>query len=84
MNSAAIEDRERARELARSLDCLSEEDFCILADVTPKTAEAWRKRGKGPAYVLIGNRFLYPRGKIAEFLQGRVRERIQIAARAVL
>ena len=66
---------DRFRALAESLGCLTEEDLCILADVTPCTAEAWRKRGKGPAYVLIGKRYLYPRPAFAEYLQTQVRER---------
>ena len=74
----------RARQLAQSLDCLAEEDLCILADVEPTTAENWRKRGKGPAYVLFGNRFLYPRKAVAEFLERRVRERRDVPVKALL
>ena len=60
--------------LAQSLDCLAEPDFCLLADITPSTAESWRKRRKGPAYILIGNRYLYPRAEVAKHLQTLVRE----------
>ena len=75
MEHQSIPDNDRIRELAQSMDCLPESDLCLLADVTPSTAEAWRKRGKGPAYILIGNRYLYPRTAVAEYLQSRVRER---------
>jgi len=63
------------RDLAQSMDCLSEADFCLLAGVTPNTAEGWRKRGKGPSYVLIGNRYLYPRAAVAKFIGQNLRER---------
>jgi hypothetical protein len=54
-------DTERVRQMADRSDCMIEEDFALLADATLNTVEAWRKRGKGPAYILLGNRFLYPR-----------------------
>ena len=63
------------RSLAHSLDCLPEEDVCVLADVLPTTLEAWRKRGKGPSYVLIGKRYLYPRTDFAQYLKTLVRRR---------
>ena len=68
-------DIERVRDIAQSLDCVTEPDLCLLADITPATAESWRKRGKGPAYALIGNRYLYPRSEVAAFLKSIVRER---------
>jgi hypothetical protein len=75
---------EQVSALARSLDCIAEHDLCLLAKITPLTAESWRKRGKGPAYVLIGNRYLYPRQAVAEFVQSNVRERRTVPAKAVL
>lgn len=66
---------DRIRELAESLDCFIEEDFQALADVKPGTAEAWRKRGQGPAYIRLGNRVLYQRAAVADFLKTLVRER---------
>ena len=80
----ATEDLDRVRELAQSLDCLAEEDLCALARIKPATAEAWRKRSKGPAYVLIGNRFLYPKKSLADFLSTLVRERRTVPAKSVL
>jgi hypothetical protein len=65
------------RELAHKLDCFTEADLLLLAKVTPVTAESWRKRGKGPAYLVFGNRVLYPRTAVAEHLQNLVRERSQ-------
>lgn len=77
-------DQERLSALAQSLDCLPEEDFCLLADITPGTSESWRKRGKGPAYVLIGNRYLYPRKAVAEYLQSIVKTRTRVEPREML
>lgn len=75
MNTASVQDTERVREMADRLDCFIEEDFQLLAGATANTVEAWRKRGQGPAYILIGNRYLYPRKAVAEHLQSLVRER---------
>ena len=65
MNTKAIQETERVRHMAERLDCFIEEDFQALAAATPKTVEAWRKRGMGPAYILLGNRYLYPRKAVA-------------------
>jgi len=69
------QETERARALAHSLDCLLVEDICVLYDVNDGTAETWRKRGSGPAYIRAGNRFLYPRQSVADDLKARARER---------
>jgi hypothetical protein len=86
MNTANVvsDDLERVRQLAQSLDCIPDEDLQLLADVEPATTESWRKRGKGPAYVLFGNRFLYPRRAVAEFLEQHVRERRAVPAKSTL
>ena len=63
------------RELARSLDCIPDAELQALAKVKASTTEAWRKRGKGPAYIVFGNAILYPRASVAEYLQTLVRER---------
>lgn len=69
------EDIERIRRMADSLDCLLEDDFRLLAGATRGTVEAWRKRGQGPAYIRLGNRVLYPRDAVSEYLRSIVRER---------
>lgn len=74
----------RLSQLADSLDCLTEPDLLLLTDATAATLENWRKRGKGPAYVLIGNRYLYPRKAVAEFVQDNVRERRPAAGKDLL
>jgi len=84
MTNQITEDEARIRDLAQSLNCLSEADFCLLADIAPGTAESWRKRRKGPAYVLFGNRYLYPRAGVAEHLQGHIREQRGNTAKALL
>lgn len=77
------DDVERLRRLADDLECLTEEDFQLLADVKPGTAEAWRKRGRGPAWVRLGNRVLYPRAAVSDYLQSLLREP-SVAARSLL
>lgn len=68
-------DIERVRHMAEGLDCLIEDDFRLLAGATQSTVEAWRKRGQGPAYIRLGNRVLYPREAVAEYLKSLKRER---------
>ncbi len=68
-------DFERLRALADSLDCVLEEDLCLLYKIKPSTTEAWGKRGLGPAYVIAGNARLYPRDAIKADLKARLRVR---------
>lgn len=65
----------QVRLMAERLDCFIEEDFQLLAAATPLTVEAWRKRGTGPAYIRLGNRYLYPRKAVAAHLESITRER---------
>ena len=75
---------DRRRVMAEKLDCFIEEDFQLLAGVAGGTTEAWRKRGTGPAYIRLGNRYLYPRKFAVQFLESRVREPKTVDAKAVL
>lgn len=77
-------DPARVQALAQSLDCLTEQDLCALYNITPNTAESWRKRRKGPAYILAGNSYLYRRASVAADLQARERERIETPAKGML
>lgn len=74
----------RLQILADKLDCLTEADFTLLADASPSTVEAWRKRGTGPAYILLGNRYLYPRNAVSEYLKHITRERSRAVKAALL
>jgi hypothetical protein len=78
MEPSTPESASRLRTLADSLDCLTEQDFMLLTDTTESTVEAWRKRGKGPDYILAGNRFFYPRSSVASFLGSCTRQRTSI------
>jgi hypothetical protein len=62
------------RELAQGFDALTEDQFHLLCAITPATAESWRRTGRGPRWLRIGNRVLYPRQGVAEFLESQVRE----------
>lgn len=72
---SSIDTVEQVRQMADRLDCLIEEDFQLLADATANTVEAWRKRGTGPAYIRLGNRYLYPRKSVSKYLESLTRER---------
>ncbi len=75
---------DRIRTLADSLDCFTEDDLLLLAGITHGTASAWRKRGTGPAYVLVGNRYLYPRPALRAFLADQVRAPRNVSAKDML
>lgn len=75
---------DRLRAIADSLDMILETDLMLLAKCTHSTVEAWRKRGMGPAYVLLGNRYLYPRKVLSAYLDGLTKERSNAVASAAL
>lgn len=79
MQTTNPESSARLRTLADSLDCITEQDFMLLTDATEGTVKAWRKRGKGPDYILAGNRFFYPRSSVASYLATCTRQRPAIA-----
>lgn len=80
----ATQDLARAADIARSLDYLSEQDLCELAGITPATAQSWRKRGRGPGYVLAGTTYLYAKAEVARWLASLSRDRAQRASGAAL
>lgn len=71
-------------QIAASLDCLTAAQLCRLGAITAMTADAWRRRGVGPAYVRFGNTVLYPRKHVADFLLQNVRERRAPEAKGLL
>ena len=75
LQPAAENQLDRLRTLADKLDCLTESDIMLLGKLSHSTVEAWRKRGTGPAYILLGNRYLYPRQAVQKYLEGITRER---------
>ncbi|MDF1485521.1 helix-turn-helix domain-containing protein [Ramlibacter sp. H39-3-26] len=84
LQPAAENQLDRLRTLADKLDCLTETDIMLLGKLSQSTVEAWRKRGTGPAYILLGNRYLYPRKAVAKYLEGITRERNSVAAKEAL
>ena len=84
LQPAAENQLDRLRTLADKLDCLTESDIMLLGKLSHSTVEAWRKRGTGPAYILLGNRYLYPRKAVAKYLEGITRERNSVAAKEAL
>ena len=84
LQPAAENQLDRLRTLADKLDCLTETDIMLLGKLSQSTVEAWRKRGTGPAYILLGNRYLYPRKAVQKYLEGITRERNSVAAKEAL
>ena len=68
-------------ELARLVNCLDELAFAALAGVKLTTLEAWRKRGEGPEYVLLGRSYLYPIAAVQTYIDRRIRKRTSISAK---
>ena len=84
IQQAAENQLDRLRNIADKLDCLTETDIMLLGKLSQSTVEAWRKRGQGPAYILLGNRYLYPRQAVQKYLEGITRERNSVAAKEAL
>jgi hypothetical protein len=66
-------------DLAKMVNCLDEDGFAKLAGVTLSTLNAWRKRGLGPEYVLLGRNYLYPITAVQTYIADRVRKRTHVA-----
>lgn len=66
--SLEAENSDRLRQMAEKLGALTEDDFQLLTGTTAATVEAWRKRGTGPAYVRMGNRYYYPVAAVADYM----------------
>lgn len=71
-------------ELARMLNCFDEASIAFLAGVKLATVEAWRKRGKGPEYILFGCNYLYPIPAIERYLASLLRPRSSIDPKSIL
>ena len=84
MTATSNQEIERVRQMAERLDCFVEEDFQLLALATGNTVEAWRKRGQGPAYIRLGNRYLYPRKAVSKYLDSITKERTPLGKEVLL
>jgi len=65
-------------DLARLVDCLDEQSVAKLAGVKVSTLDAWRKRGRGPEYILLGRNYLYPISAVQKYMLGLVRTRVAL------
>jgi hypothetical protein len=70
--------------LARLVGCLDEHGFATLAGVKISTLDAWRKRGQGPNYALVGCNYLYPLEAVQQFITTKVRARSGIMPRNMM
>ncbi len=74
--AAQVTDPVRLRELAQRFDCMTEDDFRQLANITPSTALDWRKRRRGPAFIRLGNQVFYPNKAVQSHMEMLTRERL--------
>jgi hypothetical protein len=65
---------DRIRELADSLDFLTEADLQVITGWTDSTCAEYRKRRKGPPWVRFGQTVLYPRLETREYLRSRIQQ----------
>ena len=71
-------------ELARLVNCMDENELATLAGVKNSTLDSWRKRGKGPDYVLLGCNYLYPIHSVQNYLLNLIRVRTTIEPDSML
>ena len=55
-------------EMARRKEYLTEKEAALLFSLSPATLKTQRSRGGGPAYKKVGNRVLYARSDLENFL----------------
>lgn len=79
MNATASLTPPGISDLAKLVNCLDEFALAALAGVKLTTLEAWRKRGEGPEYVLLGRNYLYPITAVQAYIDRRVRKRTSIS-----
>jgi hypothetical protein len=58
-----------ASQLAQELDCWTEQELATFTGCELGTLQSWRKRAKGPAYLLVGNNYLYQRSAVIRWLK---------------
>lgn len=51
---------------------LTNREVANILGVHPATLVRWRMEGKGPAFVKVGTKVVYPKGEVAEWLASRV------------
>jgi hypothetical protein len=78
------DEQTQVRELAASLGCMTREEFELLVSVEDTTADAWRRRGKGPRWIRAGNRVFYPRDAVRQWFESLVREPATVPAKEAL
>jgi hypothetical protein len=62
-------------DMARSLGYFTIPDICAIYGITPTTEVQWRKRGKGPRWIVAGHRILRTKEAVLEDLRAREKER---------
>ncbi len=62
-------------EVAHAFECITEQELAALTGCSCGTLENWRKRGKGPAYALVGAAYLYPQQAVRAWIAQETRDR---------
>lgn len=64
------------KELARHLDCFTEEEVASLGGYSSGSIDSLRRRGALPNHIRFGNNRFYPINAVREFFKGRMNERV--------
>lgn len=51
---------------------VNEQEAARILQVSPRTLQAWRRKGRGPGYVKAGTKVIYPQVLLEEWLAGRL------------
>jgi Helix-turn-helix domain len=52
----------------------SEDELAARYKLSPATLRTWRSRGRGPKFIKVGHRALYPETEVARWEAGRRRQ----------
>ena len=59
--------------LVNRLGYLTESQVLLVTGIRSTTAAAWRKRGDGPPYALVGNHYVYPLEPFRDWIESNIR-----------
>lgn len=63
------------KELARHLDCFTEDEVAFLGGYSAGSVDSLRRRGALPSHIRFGNNRFYPIATVREFFKGRMNVR---------
>ena len=68
--TATLEERTRVAGVSPERAYLTPQQAAIITGISYKKLEAMRARGKGPSFLKVGSRVLYPRAAMFTWMEG--------------